>query len=574
MARKKRLDTDRILNGSTSVPVKEKDENIYHTAAYIRLSMEDSGKVNGYSLENQEKLVCDYIKHCQDMELYKLYVDNGFSGTKFERPAFDEMMQDMKSGKINCIVVKDLSRLGRNYLEAGNYLEQIFPFFRVRFISINDGYDSNSPNMADEALIIPLKNIINEGYARDISVKVTTAVEAKKKQGKYLGKYPPFGYLKDPGDKNHLLVDEEASAVVKRIFTLRDSGMPLGAIAKLLNNEGVPSPMRYFYLKGISKEEKALRSYWDRTKIKRMLQNPVYLGTLVYGKTQTSFAKGIPRHDLPEEEWKKVYNAHPAIINQKLFDSVQEKPEESKAVYYQNAGINDDYQPVNLFRGLIHCADCGAAMKMPKVVRRTESKARKQYAFYECCRRNAIRNYSCPRKTVMKDDLDKTVEEAIRFHIQSFLDAEAVIQNLNHTVAAETKGNEIKVRIREKQRRLAKIRRLGTGIYEDYREGILSETEYLDLRCKYANESEALQREVDELFLKEEDYSEEYQAKGTLAEIVKANQNFAVLNREIVETFIADVKVHTDDHLEIVFNFEDEFQHLIKMSEARKGEVQ
>ena len=170
MARKKRLDVDEVLDRERAGCGLQEEQNIYQTAGYIRLSIEDSGKTNGYSLENQEKLVRDYIADRQDLRLYRLYIDNGATGTVFERPAFDEMMQDMKDGKIDCIVVKDLSRLGRNYLEAGNYLEQIFPFFRVRFISITDGYDSNSPDVTDESLIIPLKNIINEGYAKDLSL--------------------------------------------------------------------------------------------------------------------------------------------------------------------------------------------------------------------------------------------------------------------------------------------------------------------------------------------------------------------------------------------------------------------
>ena len=166
MARKKRLDINEVLDREYSGLRIQVGQDIYHTAGYIRLSIEDSGKSDGYSLINQEKLVRDFIAEQQDMQLYRMYMDNGVTGTVFERPAFDEMMQDMKDGKINCIVVKDLSRLGRNYLEAGNYLEQIFPFFRVRFISITDGYDSISPNVTDESLIIPLKNIINEGYER------------------------------------------------------------------------------------------------------------------------------------------------------------------------------------------------------------------------------------------------------------------------------------------------------------------------------------------------------------------------------------------------------------------------
>ena len=344
MARKKRLDVNAVLDQERAGFGLQEEQSIYHTAGYIRLSIEDSGKTDGYSLENQEKLVKDFIADQQDMRLYRLYIDNGATGTVFERPAFDEMMQDMKDGKINCIVVKDLSRLGRNYLEAGNYLEQIFPFFRVRFISITDGYDSNSPDVTDESLIIPLKNIINEGYAKDISQKITTSFEARKKQGQFMGKYPVYGYLKDPENKNHLIVNPETCGIVKRIFQMRDSGMALGAIASQLNEEGIPSPARYLWLKGLSKEERHKDSYWDRTNVKRLLTNKMYLGMLVYGKERTSFAKGIKRQRVPESEWKYVPNAHEAIIDQELFDSVQRKLEGAKQDFLNMTGINEDYR--------------------------------------------------------------------------------------------------------------------------------------------------------------------------------------------------------------------------------------
>ncbi|MCD7886428.1 MAG: recombinase family protein [Clostridiales bacterium] len=573
MARKKRLDVNRILDRDTHAAPAQRTEATYQVGAYIRLSVEDSGKINGYSLENQEKLLLDYIASQQDMELYKLYSDNGFSGTKFDRPAFDEMMQDMREGKINCIVVKDLSRLGRNYLEAGNYLEQIFPFFRVRLISINDGYDSISPDVTDESLIIPLKNIINEGYAKDISIKVSSALAARKRQGKFTGKYPPYGYLKDPADKNHLIVDEETSPIVRRIFRMRDSGMALGAIARRLNEEGIPAPMRYLYLKGISQEERYRDVYWDRTKIKRLLSNQVYLGILVYGKSEVSFAKGIASHTVPPQDWKKVYGTHEAIIEQELFDSVQVKLKESKQAFFDMTGINEDYQPENLFRGRIHCSDCGGAMKMTKFVRKKSDGTVRRYAAYECCRRKDIYDYSCPSRSIRKAALDKAVEEAIRFHIQAFLDAEAVIQKLNRTPAGRVKSSDVRGQIRERQRRIAKVERLSTGIYEDYREGVLNETEYLSIRKSYAEEREWLQQEVDMLMEQESQYSETFQCQGTLSERIRRYQEFEVLSSEIVEAFIADIRVHTDSHLEIIFNFEDEFQKLIKASEQRKEEL-
>lgn len=573
MARKKRLDVNAVLEQERAGFGLQEEQSIYHTAGYIRLSVEDSGKTEGYSLENQEKLVKDFIADQQDMRLYRLYIDNGATGTVFERPAFDEMMQDMKDGKINCIVVKDLSRLGRNYLEAGNYLEQIFPFFRVRFISITDGYDSNSPDVTNESLIIPLKNIINEGYAKDISQKITTSFEARKKQGQFMGKYPVYGYLKNPENKNHLIVNPETSGIVKRIFQMRDSGMALGAIASQLNEEGIPSPARYLWLKGFSKEERHKDSYWDRTNVKRLLTNKMYLGMLVYGKERTSFAKGIKRQRVPESEWKYVPNAHEAIIDQELFDSVQRKLEGAKQDFLNMTGINEDYQPENLFRGRIHCSDCGRAMKMTKFVATRKDGSIDRYAVYECCRRKQLYDLSCPQRSIRKASVDKTVEEAIRFHIRTFLDTEQVIVKLNRSPKGRAAASNIQNRIREKQRRITKIERLSTGIYEDYREGILNEEEYLAIRRQYGAEKEELLKEVDALMQAETEHEADYHSTGSLADIVRKYAEFQELNREIVEAFIADIQVHTDSHLAITFAFEDEFQRLIDMAEQRRRET-
>ena len=573
MARKKRLDVNAVLEQELAGFGLQEEQSIYHTAGYIRLSIEDSGKTDGYSLANQEKLVKDFIADQQDMRLYRLYIDNGATGTVFERPAFDEMLQDMKDGKINCIVVKDLSRLGRNYLEAGNYLEQIFPFFRVRFISITDGYDSNSPDVTDESLIIPLKNIINEGYAKDISLKITTSFESRKKQGQFMGRYPVYGYLKDPANKNHLIINPETCGIVRRIFQMRDSGMALGAIASQLNAEGIPSPARYLWIKGLSKEERHQDSYWDRINVKRLLTNKMYLGILVYGKERSSFAKGIKRQRVPESEWKYVPNAHEAIIDQELFDSVQKKLEDTKQNFLNMTGINEDYRPENLFRGRIHCSDCGGAMKMSKFVNTRKDGSIDRYAVYECCRRKKLYDLSCPQRSIRKAVVDKTVEEAIRFHIRTFLDTEQIIAKLNRSPKGRAAASDIQNHIREKQRRISKIERLSTGIYEDYREGILNEEEYLAIRSRYGEEKEGLLKEVDALMLAEREHEANYHSTGSLADIVRKYAEFPELNREIVEAFIADIQVHTDSHLVITFAFEDEFQRLIDMAEQRRRET-
>ena len=574
MARKKRLNTAAVLGAESVIAPAIPDEPVqgFRTAAYVRLSMEDSGKIDGYSLQNQKDLLMSFINDHNDLHLYKMYVDNGYTGTQFERPAFDEMMQDMKSGLINCIVVKDLSRLGRNYLEAGNYLEQIFPFFKVRFISITDGYDSISPDFTDEALIIPLKNIINEGYAKDISVKVSSAIATRKRQGKFMGKVPLYGYLKDPDDKNHLVIDPDASLIVQRVFQMKLEGVSLGLIAKQMNEEGVPCPSKYFVLKGLSKETKYLNSFWDRNTAKRMLTNRMYLGCIVYGKSVRSFAKGIKEHTVPEENWKIVEGTHEPLVTEEAFERVQELLEESSREAKDHASYAEGNVP-NLFRGLIRCADCGGAMRMGKFRKPKKSGAEEYhyYGVYECSRHKLIYDYSCPQKSIRKDILDNAVEEAICYHIRMFLDLERIIADLNKKTSIREAAVGMQGLIRKKQRRIAKVEQMSCGIYEDYQEGILNETEYLTLRKTYADEVLSLTKEIEGLLQEQTQYDENYRAAGSLSELAHQYSDFTELTREIIETFIAEIRVHTGGRLKIAFRFEDEFEKLQQIAEMRKG---
>ncbi|MGI5893671.1 MAG: recombinase family protein [Candidatus Merdivicinus sp.] len=322
MARTKRFSAGAVL-GTADNP--RSSQYCYRTGIYVRLSVEDSGKKEGDSLQNQEMLLRTYVEAASDLQLERIYIDNGFSGTNFERPAFERMIGDARMGQINCIVVKDLSRLGRNYLEAGNYLEQIFPFLGIRFISVNDGYDSSHPEFTQQAWLLPLKNFINEGYARDISRKVSSALTVRKSRGMYTGKYPPYGYRKDPHNRNHLIPDPNTCGIVRRIFLQKASGEPMGKIARCLNEEGIPSPSRYLWQQGIAREKRFASSMWEKNTILRLLKNPIYIGTLVYGKEEVSFAKGIPRHTLPETAWKSVSGCQEALIERELFDQIQQQ---------------------------------------------------------------------------------------------------------------------------------------------------------------------------------------------------------------------------------------------------------
>lgn len=294
MARKVRnhpVPRDKMNENSLSEQTSKAKMQAFSVALYIRLSKEDSGKNNQNTVENQKALLEDFVKNKPDMKAVDIYIDNGFSGTNFERPAFQKMMEDAKRGRINCIIVKDLSRFGRSYIETGNYLEKIFPFLNIRFISVTDHFDTFAVTSSEDGRVlangmeIPLKNIINEVYAKDISRKVGSAIEIKKREGGYGGGVAPYGYKKSSTVKGKYEVDEEAAKVVRYIFGLRSEGYGYCSIVKILNEKGIKSPSAYRYEKGIVRNEKMRNVLWKIYAIEDMLRDEVYLGNMVRGKT-------------------------------------------------------------------------------------------------------------------------------------------------------------------------------------------------------------------------------------------------------------------------------------------------
>lgn len=296
--------------------------SIFSAALYIRLSKENGGRQTQDTVENQQILLEEFTKTQPDIEIYKIYIDNGFSGINFERPAFQKMMEDIRKENVNCIIVKDLSRFGRNYLETGNYLENLFPTLKIRFISITDHFDTYSLNYSDNDLLIPLKNIINEIYARDISQKIHSALDIKKREGTYGGGVAPYGYHKSK-EKGIYEIDEEVAEVVRYIYKLRLQGCSYCKIAKILNEKGIKSPSAYRFEKGIVRNKQMQKVGWKRDSIEDILHNQVYLGNMVRGKTSCALYKGEKRHSVPESKWIIVPKRHEPIISKELFDAVQ-----------------------------------------------------------------------------------------------------------------------------------------------------------------------------------------------------------------------------------------------------------
>lgn len=299
-------------------------QRVYRAGGYIRLSVKDSRRNDtDRTMENQKKLVYEYIQGRQDMELVDLYCDYGHTGTDFARPAFERLLQDVKLGTIDCIVVKDLSRFGRSYLEAGNYIERIFPFLDVRFVAIEEHFDTGS-RKPDDHYVIPLKNIMNEFYSRDISQKVSTALLSRQRRGAFIGSWASYGYKKCANDRHCIEPDENTASVVRDIFQMRLAGMSCREIAHRLNEQRIASPSHYRYLKGELTCEKYAHCIWQAQMIKKILSNQVYLGHMVQGRKKTLFDERKRQKMQPESEWIIVYHTHMPIVDAEVFEAVQQ----------------------------------------------------------------------------------------------------------------------------------------------------------------------------------------------------------------------------------------------------------
>ena len=357
------------------------ETKIWNATLYLRLSRDDGDKEESNSITGQRELLRNFLQNRPELREYAVRIDDGFTDSNFERPSFKKMLEDVKAGRTNCIIVKDLSRFGLNYLDAGEYIEKIFPFLGVRFIAVNDNCDSLGGKNASDELIIPFKNLINEAYCRDISVKVRTQLEVKRKSGQYIGAFAVYGYLKDNADKNHLIVDEYAADTVRDIFSWKLEGMSPQDIAASLNHSGVLSPMEYKRSLGMrfaTSFKANPQAAWSANAVLRILKNPVYTGILIQGKETTPSYKVRKRVTKPESEWAIVPDAHEAIIECRDFDSVQ------KALSLDTRRSPGD-SAVQLFSGMVFCGECGASM-----VRKTVSSGIKSTSTTSVRRTNRI----------------------------------------------------------------------------------------------------------------------------------------------------------------------------------------
>lgn len=574
MARKSRKDSIRIANaGSPLADAMEpihfpEPKPVYNTIGYVRLSVLDAHYRSGSeSLQNQKALIHEYVEHRRELQLQMICEDNGETGTNFDRAGFEKMMEEVYSGRANCIVVKDLSRFGRDYLETGNYLEHIFPSLGVRFISISDSYDSADATTA-ECLTVALKNLLNHMYSKDISRKSGSVLREKMRRGEFIGGYAAYGYLKDPEDKHHLIVDPEAAAVVRQIYEKKLAGAGDTVITRWLNESQIPSPCCYRYQKGILLDTRfAEAKPWHVQTVKNILTNQVYLGHTVQGRRRSEFYAGKPDRMLPPEEWIIVENTHEAIISQADFDIVQAMHAEKNAQYHAYLGKYDHLgKSENILKGLVCCGDCGRPMVRYKQVSRGRSVAYR----YLCPNYAAMLEKSgCSYKYLPEEVLLDNLSQLIAMEVKLAVDARALAKRLSAGTTGQVAARAAE--LKKLNASLERVESLKKDAMQDFLSGKLSHTEYIRLKISLAAEADELKQRIFAL------RAEQRRQKETLAETNPWLQVFGSicpsgrLTGELAHKLIERITVLDSSRIEVAFKFQDEREQLLSAAEGEAG---
>ncbi len=512
---------------------------VYRTAIYLRLSREDGDKNESDSISNQRKLIMDYLKDKPEFCFMDEYVDDGYSGSNFERPGWKQLYEDLECGAVNCIIVKDLSRFGRNYIEVGRYLEMVFPVMKVRMVAINDSYDSLNDWRNGDGLMIPMKNLINDYYCQDISRKVYTQLAAMRKRGECTSPFVPYGYKKDPKNRSKLAVDEETAPTVKQIFIWKLEGYGNHTIARKLNEQGVLSPLEYRMGKGekmrcgFKQNDKA---QWAAGSVYNILHNECYTGTIVQGKWRKISYRSKDKVLLPREEWTKVEGTHEAIIDVELFEMVQEAMKKEMKM--------TDGECAEMLSGFLFCGECGRQMTLQPSYYKG-----KKYRYYTC---KDCRDESRKTKRISETKAYTAILEAIRKMAEIAVRMEKLVDEADSLPEQSREVARLDGQMVQLQEEMGRYARLKSGLYEDYAAGILGREEYMDYsqmyKTKIDDAKEALRKVADERRNVLANYEETKWVKT-----FKKYRNLTSLERPILYELIDKALVYEGGRMEVIF---------------------
>lgn len=528
-----------------------KGMKLWRAALYIRLSVEFNGK-RGDSLETQRQIMEAYLALCPDIEVIDIYTDNGTTGRTFKRPAFEKMLMDVETGKIDCIVVKDLSRLGRNTIDTGYYIEKYFPLHHVRFIAVNDQYDSEGEDNNGSHIIVPLKNMINEAYAADISKKVKSQAHQSMKDGDFIGARPPYGYKKAPDNCHKLLINEDTAPIVRQIFEWTAHGIGLNEIVKRLNEKGILTPGYYLASVGIIKNQRLMGSgKWQSWTVSKILADEVYTGDMVQGKTKTIGHKQVLT---PPEEWIVVRGTHEPLVSRELFETVQatRKQAAERVTRAEKVPYTE-----NILRGRIFCGHCG------KNLHRQRRHWNGNY-FFHCISNDRIAKDACDGNiSIEETDLFQTILTIIRQEAETVIGKNLRLKHQDTKLAAQK--TEVDKEIVKLRQETASNRGYLTSLYENLVTGILTSDEYRSMKAGYEKKITAAMERMQQLQEQQAELEKQVNSYSSLAEKLAKIDGDTALTARLVDQLIERITVNGPEDISIRFRFDSGFERIAEV---------
>lgn len=537
------------------------NSKIWKAALYIRLSKEDGDKGESNSVVTQREILKEYVKQQENTEIVDFYIDDGWSGTNFNRPSFQRMMQDIYNGVVNCVIVKDLSRLGRNYTDAGYYIDNIFVKYNVRFIALNNCFDSVSSGMnaATKCLTLGVQNVINESVAATTSVNIRGTLNVARRQGKFIGSFPTYGYLKDPNDHHKLIIDEETAPVVRQIFRWFIEGKSVIGITRMLNSSGILNPSAYKKEKGFNYKHSGSNNdgLWCDSTVRRILKNQMYIGNMVQGKNVKASYKLKQCLAVPKDDWIIVENTHEPIIDKDTFYKAQ-------VLFNRNTRTAPEKTEVDLFSGFVKCADCHRAMS-----KKTNKHSYGTYEYYRCVTSSKMDKNSCSPHSIRVDKLEETVLTTIQMMIDTAVKIDDVINKMNKS-EKDRGGDLLKKALKSIESKHEKTKKMMLDLYPDWKDGVISKEEYLTLKDNMTKEISRCDEKIAEYEEKIRENENGKTAENKFIANFKQYGKIDKLSRTILTELVDSIYVHTDGNITINFKFNDAYQQIVEYVENAK----
>ena len=530
-------------------------ENIRISKEYMKKGKDDSN-----SVKNQRDLLNDfYQKHIEEFESVSEYVDDGHTGTDANRENFQRLLADVMSGKINCVVVKDLSRFARNYSDAGSLIDNLFVQMGVRFISLAENVDSFTNPDSVSNIIVPITNVMNDNYCYQTSKKIRQVFDYKRRNGQYIGAFAPYGYMKHPKDKHKLIIDPDAAETVKLIFSLFLQGTSKRAIALYLNEHGVPSPSAYKLLKGLPVSTRGYdEPMWGGRMIHAILTNPTYTGDLAQGRSRVKSYKVHQIETVPREEWVEVAGTHEAIIDYETFDKVQ-------ALLKRDTRTSPEGRKVHLFSGFLKCADCGRAV--------TRCVSKNNHVYYACSTYKNRSRTACTMHSIKHERLEAAVLFGIQYQVHLAVSYSEAIARINSAPTKKSQSFRLDELITTKEKELAKITRYKQSLYQDWKDGEITQQDYRSMKADYERQVAALSDVLERLTAERAELANGVDNEHPALVAFMKYQNIDKLTREALIDLVDHIKVYENGNISVKCKFSDEFRKIAEYIEINTSVI-